>query len=358
MEGKSKFIQKMKVSVMVTLIFAVTLGGSLAVKADEEELVSMQKYEYPVTPEDDAWDKLESVEEKISACRIPQSILENMTDEQLLQAILDFPFWCDVFVYSSREEGVCNFEEICDAYAELVKRESAVEVLKDGMTTNTFARSVSVDVQDEINNEILSTLILYQNDFQEELTMEEIQEIAQVSSTIEINMLDEKASASTYATYTIKTPNGTAVPYITRACSHSTSSYHKTIDKQVADTYGVSIVSYGSCKYNCHSYAWYSQSTSNSYWINNPSVYMTDGSYSKVASGLNTSSSNVASGDRVFYGTTSSPSHSGIFTSSATGEPIATRTVKSKWGECGVFKHSVSNVPSIYDLKNISAWHR
>ncbi|NCE63148.1 hypothetical protein D1159_00785 [Pseudoflavonifractor sp. 524-17] len=36
--------------------------------------------------------------------------------------------------------------------------------------------------------------------------------------------------------------------------------------------------------YNCHSYAWYSQSISNNYWINDPKPYMNDGSYSKYAS--------------------------------------------------------------------------
>lgn len=27
-------------------------------------------------------------------------------------------------------------------------------------------------------------------------------------------------------------------------------------------------------KYNCHSYAWYSQSTANKHWMNSPSKYM------------------------------------------------------------------------------------
>jgi hypothetical protein len=35
-------------------------------------------------------------------------------------------------------------------------------------------------------------------------------------------------------------------------------------------------------KYNCHSYAWYSQSTSNNKWMNSPSKYWQDGSYTRV----------------------------------------------------------------------------
>jgi hypothetical protein len=42
------------------------------------------------------------------------------------------------------------------------------------------------------------------------------------------------------------------------------------------------ILAYASGKYNCHSYAWLSQSTSNAFWMDDPSQYWKDGSYSEV----------------------------------------------------------------------------
>lgn len=42
---------------------------------------------------------------------------------------------------------------------------------------------------------------------------------------------------------------------------------------EYADEYNVTIISNGNCKYNCYSYAWYSQSTSNIYWIDDPLAY-------------------------------------------------------------------------------------
>ena len=77
---------------------------------------------------------------------------------------------------------------------------------------------------------------------------------------------------------------------------------------EYADEYNVTIISNGNCKYNCYLYAWYSQSTSNIYWIDDPLAYMTDGSYSRV------------------------------ITSAAIDEPLATRIVTSKWGKMGVYR--------------------
>ena len=51
-------------------------------------------------------------------------------------------------------------------------------------------------------------------------------------------------------------------------------------ENQIKSSYNVSQLRSYTYKYNCHSYAWYSQGTSNSYWMENPYAYMTDGSYS------------------------------------------------------------------------------
>lgn len=253
--------------------------------------------------------------------------------------------------------GVESLETICDAYAELLSRETALKTL----ITEVDARIETVacvTTEEEINNDIVAMIVLYQDEFQNELSLEEMERVAQISSLIEIGNVDVvRMDESLYPASTgITTPNGSSVAYETRTCSHSNADYHSALDAQTVKAYGVTLISGGTCKYNCHSYAWYSQSTSNSYWINNPSVYMTDGSYSRVMSGTTSSSGlAAANGDRVYY---ASNTHSAILSSSATGEPIATRTVKSKWGSLGVFSHTVSNVPSSYDTSSVSCWHR
>lgn len=249
---------------MVILSFGLTARG--AEIEEENDVDFFEVYKYEVTPDDAEWEQLESVEDKISACRIPENVLANMTEEQLLQAVWDFPFVYDVFSYSSTEEGVKNLENICDAYEELISRKNAKEIMLDEVIKRSNMRK-ALNTEEEIKNEILAAIILYQEDFQYEFSLAEIEEVAEISTIIDIQTYDENISFSPYAV-SIVTPNGTSVLYETRTCSHTNAGFHEEVANETAKAYGITIISNGSCKYNCHSYAWYSQSTSNSYWIN------------------------------------------------------------------------------------------
>lgn len=363
---KKKNLLSLAISIILILSTVIIPSEGILVKAAAEENVIDGYYIYPITPNDAEWKGFESIEEKIAACKIPEEILKSMTEEQLIRAVLDYPFIYEVFAYPTIEAGVVSLEKISDAYAELLSRYNAKEELMNAVRvkSNSMLRTASISAEEEIRNEFLAAIILCQNDFQDELTREEVEILDDFSTIMDIQMPDEKqdiiavvAAAATYVT----TPNGTKVEYISRTCSHESSNFHSKLDNDAAASYGVTVVSYGNCKYNCHSYAWYSQSTSNTKWINNPSAYMTDGSYKKVLSGnLNSYSLSVANGDIIFYGTTSnlSSAHSARVTDSASNVPIATRKVKSKWGAYGVFSHSVSRVPKDYSVSTITAWHR
>lgn len=347
---------------MGVMVLLMVLSTGFVVNGEELEEQEMENltstFEYSITPEDAMWDEFGTVEDKIEACRIPQNVLNSMTDEQLVQAVLDFPFLCDVFLYSSTEEGVQNLEEICDAYAELLRRDNAKEILMNSVNNRASLQTINLSAEEEVKNEALAALIVYQEELHDDLSVEEMEEITKISTTIGFYFAENNVSISSYTDSKVQTPKGTFVPYEIYSCNHSASNYHIELDTMTAEAYGVTIISYGSCKYNCHSYAWHNQSTSNQYWINNPSLYMTDGSYTRITSGLGASGLDIVNGDKVFYGTESNPTHSAIMASPATGAALASRTVKSKWGQCGVFSHTVADVPSGYDLNNVSVWHR
>jgi len=90
-------------------------------------------------------------------------------------------------------------------------------------------------------------------------------------------------------------------------------------------------------KYNCHSFAWYSDSPSNIWWMNDPSPYMTDGSYTQYP--------NPAISRKIYYPMPGNE-HSGVITA-VSGSII---TVTSKWGAYGLYMHSHIYCPyfSIY----------
>lgn len=95
--------------------------------------------------------------------------------------------------------------------------------------------------------------------------------------------------------------------------------------------------------YNCHSFAWYSQDTvNNHYWIDDPSLYITDGSYVEV------DFANAAQGDVICYINASGQNiHSGLISSKNASTASnnlcgdANRfVVLSKWGEYALYEHN------------------
>ena len=153
---------------MGVMVLLMVLSTGFVVNGEELEEQEMENltstFEYSITPEDAMWDEFGTVEDKIEACRIPQNVLNSMTDEQLVQAVLDFPFLCDVFLYSSTEEGVQNLEEICDAYAELLRRDNAKEILMNSVNNRASLQTINLSAEEEVKNEALAALIVYQEE--------------------------------------------------------------------------------------------------------------------------------------------------------------------------------------------------
>ena len=90
-------------------------------------------------------------------------------------------------------------------------------------------------------------------------------------------------------------------------------------------------------KYNCHSFAWYWASSGNTYWINPVSLFMSD-PYAALIS-----PSNVQNKDIIVYFKDDIIQHSGIVI--IDGNEIV---IESKWGQGGVYRHAIEDVPDEY----------
>lgn len=101
-------------------------------------------------------------------------------------------------------------------------------------------------------------------------------------------------------------------------------------------------VSSASSKYNCHSYAWYSQNIgTNNWWMPYADEYYDDYSYQEI-----TDISNVQVGDRIIYLNSNGKNvHSGIVISLIGTTPNGICgyancvVVQSKWGALGLYNH-------------------
>lgn len=100
-------------------------------------------------------------------------------------------------------------------------------------------------------------------------------------------------------------------------------------------------------KYNCHSYAWYSQAIQNDYWISDPYNFRL-GRWIKSTGWTNTIPSGINSGDIVdYYRSESDRPHSAVVYS-----PML-NLFASKWGSAGLYVHSPTEVPADYYSKDL-----
>ena len=88
-----------------------------------EELTRDKRYIYPITYDSPEWQDFDGVNEKLQACRIPEELLKEMSVEQLVDAVIDFPLLVNVVLYNSSEEGLEALSLQSDAYRELLSRE-------------------------------------------------------------------------------------------------------------------------------------------------------------------------------------------------------------------------------------------
>lgn len=124
-------------------------------------------YEYPDTTGMHAKEMLE-------ACRIPQNLLDVMSEEALAQAIVEFPLLLDVNLSSQYIPDLDFFAKECDAYKELLTRENGKEALyaKAKELEESGDPTTDVDLACILND--LKTLLYFSEEWYEELTSEEL----------------------------------------------------------------------------------------------------------------------------------------------------------------------------------------
>ena len=340
-----KFISVMVVSL---LLASVMLMPASASSISSEEISTLEPitnydiehYEYPITADSPDWFDY-TVLEKVKMLTIPESILGRMTDEALIQAIADYPYLVDLYVYGNAvSDGIITSQSYFSALQELLSRETAVESLSTYGVSFANAVNTVAATDDEIDN----------HDKLAALSMDYILNYARNPLVSDATVASPRGSTSGY----VYTPSGLSVPAVFYDSCRATRS-HSVIDQELIDTYNVIKVRSGSCYYNCHSYAWYSRSSSNRTWIPDAGIYTTDSAYTRIYNGgtsTSLASSGIANGDIVFYG--SSGTHSAVFI----GNAASTKTLysglcQSKWGMAGLFQHALGNVPSSYTTSRI-----
>lgn len=399
--------------IIIFLIACVEVcGESYAQSGDNNLTVNEEwydevnnEYKFPINVDSEDWKNLNSHQEMIDACTIPENLIESLSTKELYELVIKYPLLIDMFAYDSENEGFDVIRGYFNGLEALLNREDIVNTLLDAysnielsskdqdnfetlsktqflelmMTDENIVNKMSVTQKDRLSklayenyckkqtNNLYtnceSKLYEYANN---NGTLNDINTVkkfvlnANINySTLELYNPDVFSSLRTLNTTFIRTPNGTKVEVIL---------YEKYDDETLQNFTNASLKQYPNAtlihpannKYNCHSYAWYWQSKSNSYWINGweAEKYVTDGSYRAIASYPTGTGQKVVWYDYDRDGNVNFL-HSGILRSFKSPYDKTGIMIESKWTKGPVMLHEIdyspyghSNSSYIYYIRN------
>lgn len=108
MRRSTYFNQLLVIVVCLALVFASACAEKRTWKRDPET----GKYYYPVTPDMPEWAELAGNVDQLAVCDIPDYVLEDVTETELVELVLQNPKLGDVTVFNSFQEGL-NFIGEC-----------------------------------------------------------------------------------------------------------------------------------------------------------------------------------------------------------------------------------------------------
>ena len=271
---------------------------------DQEQTVLAERS--PNTPltyladvDHDAWASLESLEERIEACNPSQEVLSRMSTEALVESVAHYPLNFLVSAYNDPEEFIRILNEKSTIHQELRKRQDGAGSMVDFLAETKLRMDVDAGMRLkhkdlDLGEELFLEHFAATEEFQRALSSEESRKLESVAKSKLIERMAEpevfsrlsleplKKMAATpvltpetgiaepeaFLRYsTIYTPLGHMITTLVNSemsqdeINYFTNYYARAFRN-------AQVVSPASTRYNCHSYAWYSRSTSNPHWIN------------------------------------------------------------------------------------------
>lgn len=323
-------------------------------------------YDFPVKPGMEEWKAFTNPDEKVIACQIPESLLGKMSTAGLVETVINYPLYWDMLGSNSGlQQGFNAVAVRFNGLQELLKRKDAgAELLTrySGMNPIGFRDSTDEEIGEHLF-QCYSVEILFAQaairanltEAQRQMLQKELLAKYELKKSIKedggltkvimaLNGFSQEilGRASPISVYT---PNHSEVPaWLMDMTDELTPRQIARCNSAIDNGYPNAHRETNCTRmYNCHSYAWHNQSTSNRVWINTPNqkTYWQDGSYSPWLGPV------VASGMKLDY---YADDHSAIFVSGQdpTSNP-AMSTCRSKWGDMALVLHSCNDTPLIYN---------
>jgi hypothetical protein len=332
--------------------------------AEQSNLTPAEQYAAYIDSLD--WPSYDNHVDMINAAQIPEYILNQMSTEDLVEAFLNYPLSVDLIAWNSYGQGFDAVKSQFNGLDELVNREDGAQKLLEKLQsfsaiTKFDVNSRSFDSSQYMHPYFLEVL-LAQPEFMNQFTEEETEEaIAIIDGIIEqrdpeiygdsayrfYQAANEQIETYYYMTV-VATPGGNYAEAKVRGTGDVEIDIESTTDFYISQYPNANFRRTATNRYNCHSYAWYSQAINN-YWINNCEPYLNDGTCH--------STGEFKVGTRVvYYDSTLSANGFSPYGHSALVQPGSpSRYVVSKWSEGPLMEHTMSYCP--YYNSNVTLYY-
>ncbi|MCM1308617.1 MAG: hypothetical protein NC223_08470 [Butyrivibrio sp.] len=314
----NKTLLKLSVGIMLVNLIVypnyITAAENISFQNQAAETSERQEFVedsaiYPVTPEDEEWDNLYLMEDRVNICQLSDEAISSMTTYNLLKAVCEYPLLGTMYMFTDMQEGFEVLVSQCNALKELLDREDCLstviseyrsyELPKEKTRVLNDDGTVFADNANRIieNKELLAVarsnarpryvcdllemIMLAKSDGlaieEQEKIIELVTEKSEEKRTSEIYGYESSSvyisnqqtmqtysvpskdlvgDDGTYSYTTIKSPSGR-----TFTVKEAEKTYMCDTDlwsSIVAETPGAHIISSASVTFNCHSYAWLS----------------------------------------------------------------------------------------------------
>lgn len=362
MKLKHKMKCRRLASLLVTGALLIGCVGFSAA-AETNDLTPAEQYKAYVDSLD--WPGYDNHVDMVNAAQIPTYILNQMSTDDLVEAYFAYPLRVDLIAWDTYATGFKAVKSQFNGLDELVSREDGAQKLVEKMQeipVVTNARSVD---HEQYIRPLYLDVLLAQPEFMNQLSEPEAEEALAVVDNIVEQRDPEIYGNSTYRFYKaaneqvetysyslqVRTPGGKYASANVFEYGDTDIDIGGTNREYIGNYPNATFLDNSTRMYNCHSYAWYRQTSNNNYWIGNPEPYLTDGTCSNTGV--------FKTGTRVMYynvdqsgWNTSAYFHSAIVASGNTYP-----TVTSKWGQGPLMRHSLSYCPYYAPAKTISYWN-
>lgn len=115
--------------VVAILWVSIVVSVIQVAKAKNKDFKLEKEFEYSVTPVDEQWAEFSSHKEMLEVCQLPYAYLKEVSTEELLDKVKEYPLIIDILNYDDLKSGVNAVAKQFNGLQELLSREDLTSVI-------------------------------------------------------------------------------------------------------------------------------------------------------------------------------------------------------------------------------------